>query len=200
MTVKTIDEILEEINEDKFSNPSTTSNKFKTDLWNFFRSIPKYDKLNCVEFGTHKGQTTRVLSFLFNKVYTINLPNHFDKAKELNGDRENIEYIGMDLYREPLDKEFKHTNISAIFIDALHTFDGVVSDFNRSLNFKLNDDVYYIFDDYGLYQDVRHAIDQLIYLGYLEKVQEIGYPRNHSFDSNRTLKESEGVICKLIKK
>ena len=201
MKIKTIDEILNEIVEDKVDNPTTTSFKFKTDLWNFFNSIPNSEKMNCVEFGTHKGQTTRVLSFLFKTVYTINLPGHFDKAKELNGDRRNIEYWGMDLTDKrtyPFTLTFKHNPVSVIFIDAIHTFDGVIDDFTRSKHFDLTDDVYFIFDDYGLYDDVRHAVDQLIYLNQLEKVQEIGHERGYTFE-NRTLKESEGLICKLIK-
>ena len=200
MQIKTIENILEDIVEDKIDNFSTTSFKFKTDLWNFFINIPNSKRWNCVEFGTHKGQTTRVLSFLFKQVYTINLPNNFDRAKEQNSDRFNIEYIGMDLYRQPIDQNFKHKDVSVIFIDALHTFDGIMSDFNRSLNLNLTDECYFIFDDYGLYTDVRHAVDQLVYLGYLTKVSEIGHPRNYSFNPTRKLSESEGIICKLLKK
>ena len=53
-----IDNVLQtEIREDKHDNPSTTSFKFKKDLYEFFKDSK--DKV-CVEFGTHKGQTTRI--------------------------------------------------------------------------------------------------------------------------------------------
>jgi hypothetical protein len=67
--IKTIEDILGDCGEDKFQNFTTTSNKFKTDLLNFFQSIPESKKWNALEYGTHKGQTTRVLSFLFKNVY-----------------------------------------------------------------------------------------------------------------------------------
>jgi hypothetical protein len=99
--LKTIEDILEEIKEDKSDNLSTTSFKMKRDIWEFFSNIPESKHYRAVEYGTHKGQTTRVLSHLFKYVYTINLPNHFDKAQELNADRDNIEYVGLDLYKQP---------------------------------------------------------------------------------------------------
>ena len=58
----TIESLIESINEDKHTNPTTTSNKFKTDVWDFFKDFK--DKV-CVEFGTHKGQTTKILSYCF---------------------------------------------------------------------------------------------------------------------------------------
>ena len=53
-----IDKLLEEIGEDKHQNMTTTSFKFKRDVWEFFQNFQ--DKI-AVEFGTHKGQTTKVL-------------------------------------------------------------------------------------------------------------------------------------------
>ena len=64
-----IDKLLAEIGEDKCDNFSTTSFKFKKDLWEFFQG---FDDKIAVEFGTHKGQTTKILSHLFKKVYTVN--------------------------------------------------------------------------------------------------------------------------------
>ena len=88
--MKTIEELLIEVGEDKHQNLSTTSFKFKTDLWNFFKGFE--DKV-CVEFGTHKGQTTRILSFLFDRVHTIN-NNENELAKELNRERNIIVHQG----------------------------------------------------------------------------------------------------------
>lgn len=203
MIRKEIDEIIKEVGEDKFQNPSTTSYKFKRGVWDFF-SDPKFLKLNCVEFGTHKGQTTRLLSFLFNHVYTINLAGHFSEAKKLNYDVKNISFIEMDLYNTPVEKNFKHKPVNVFFIDAVHTTDAVLTDFARSKELELGGgDVYYIFDDYGLYREVYHAIEQLVMTGQLEKVQYIGHEPNHTFNNskihNKTLNDWEGVICKLVR-
>lgn len=201
--MKTINEILEEVGEDKYQNLATTSFQFKTDLWEFFRSIKGSDKWNCCEFGTHKGQTTRVLSFLFNEVYTINLPGNLDEAKRLNSDRTNIEYIGMDLYRPPIETNFKTEPLNVFVIDAGHATNQVITDVTRACSMNLGEgDVYFIFDDYGLNSDVFVAIEQLIFFKKLEKLWFIGHSINHNFggNPNRILtKGSEGIICKLIR-
>ena len=200
--LKTIEEILQEVREDKKDNPSTTSFKFKTDLWNFFSEIPESKSMRCAEFGTHKGQTTRVLSYLFDYVYTINLPKHFTEAELLNKDRENIRYCGMDLYNQPIDELFPHKETNVFFIDANHEFDCVMSDFSRSLEFKYNEEFprYFVFDDYGLFsRTVYQAVNQLIRIGRLEKVCYLGHPPRHSFGGHpeRILQDHEGIILKL---
>lgn len=194
-----IEQLLSEIKEDKFQNFSTTSFKMKTDIWNFFNE-DRFKRLNCVEFGTHKGQTTRILAHLFNKVYTINLPNHFDSAMELNRDLDNIEYIPLDLYQTSVEDNFKHRPISVIFIDAGHEFDNVMMDITRALNFKLSKEVYFIFDDYGQEsRGVWMAVNQMVQIGKFEKVKYIGHPPRFSFGGNpeRKLADHEGIIVKL---
>ena len=84
-----IDQLLEEVGEDKTQNMTTTSLKFKRDVWEFFQGFE--DKI-AVEFGTHKGQTTKILSHLFKKVYTVNNQDNAE-AKRLNKNIQNIEYI-----------------------------------------------------------------------------------------------------------
>ena len=61
-----IEKLLKQIKEDKVDNMSTTSFKFKRDVWDFFQGFQ--DKI-AVEFGTHKGQTTRILSFLLTNIF-----------------------------------------------------------------------------------------------------------------------------------
>lgn len=199
--IKTIEELLFEVREDKVDNLSTTSFKFKTEVWNYFKQHPKHYRYHCVEFGTHKGQTTRILSHLFEQVYTINLPNHFGEAMELNRDRDNIVYCSMDLYNTPIYKNFTHKPITVFFIDAVHTFDSVMYDFSRCLEFKHyeNNDVYFIFDDYGAYREVWTAVNQLIRINKIEKVCYIGHEPRHSFGGTpeRILQDHEGIICKL---
>lgn len=196
---KTIDELLSEVKEDKQQNLSTTSFKFKRDLWDFFQG---FNDKNCVEFGTHKGQTTRIIAHLFHEIYTFNLPNHFYEAKHLNSDLDNIQYIGLDLYQSDIETTCKHKPISVFFIDAVHTFDAVMSDVTRALNFDLAEgDVYFVFDDVGLIPDVRFAVLQLISIKKLEYITGIGHEKGHNFGATppRILQDSEGFICKLIK-
>lgn len=208
-SLKTIEDILEEIKEDKSDNLSTTSFKMKRDIWEFFSNIPESKHYRAVEYGTHKGQTTRVLSHLFKYVYTINLPNHFDKAQELNADRDNIEYVGLDLYKQP-EQTFEYKPVNVHFIDAGHSFNQVMQDVVRALKMEsmnhletgLPLPVYFIFDDYGYASDrgVYMAVNQLFNVGTLERVTYIGHPPRHSFGGNpeRILADHEGIICKLV--
>ena len=179
--MKTIEELLLEVGEDKYQNLSTTSFKFKTDLWNFFKEFE--DKI-CVEFGTHKGQTTRILSFLFKKVYTINNNDNI-YAKQLNQDRNNIVYLNFDLY-------------SSNLLNITDTVDVFTS--------KCSENCYIIFDDYGcnVHTDgVRKAVDLTLKNGYIEIIKKIGHSPGHNFGNSgkggedRILDDYEGLITKI---
>lgn len=194
--MKQINEILEEIKEDKNDNTATTSFKFKTDLWNFFNT-EGFNSVSAVEFGTNKGQTTRVMSYLFNKVHTINyeLWRH-DFAKELNKDRNNIDYIVFDLY-SPNHLHIADDNIEVIFIDAGHDYHHVVSDIGRAIQFK--NLKYLVFDDYGLIKPVKDAVDEVLTMNpdNMSIAARIGHEPGHAFVGNRILKDSEGLIVKV---
>tara|TARA_R110000796_G_scaffold42823_6_gene105539 strand:+ start:320 stop:922 length:603 start_codon:yes stop_codon:yes gene_type:complete len=192
-----IDEILiNEIIEDKSDNPTTTSFKFKKDLYNFFKSFS--DKV-AVEFGTHKGQTTRILSLIFKEVYTIN-NNDNASAKQLNIDKNNIIYLNHNLYGfQEIDIPNK---VSMFFVDAGHKYDQVISDINRIFNMNCCEDCYIVFDDYGgegHKDNVKKAIDEAISMGALEYVQDIGHKIGHNFNNTRAGKliASEGIITKI---
>ena len=197
-----IESLLGDVGEDKHQNLTTTSFKFKRDLWDFCREqFPNgFKELSCVEYGTHKGQTTHVLAYLFDKVYTFNLPNHFDAAKELNKYLENIEYIGLDLYNSDIYEKLIDDKISLFFIDAVHSYDAVLSDFTRSLNIgnELDTLCFFVFDDFGSYPEVHKAVEDLIWVGKLEMVKYIGHEPRHDFGQGRILSDHEGIICKLI--
>lgn len=191
-----IKELLKQIKEDKIDNMSTTSFKFKTDIWDFFQN--NQDKV-AIEFGTHKGQTTRILSFLFKKVYTIN-NNDSLMAKELNKDRNNIIYLNFDLYSGknlPISDE-----ISMFLIDAGHDYEHVISDINLAFSLNLNKDCYIVFDDYGLIQYSEHvhkAVNQAIDSNALMFVKGIGHEQGFNFGGNppRILQNYEGLITKI---
>ena len=198
--MKTIDELLIEIGEDKTQNLSTTSFQFKRDVWNYFQGFQ--DKV-VVEFGTHKGQTTRILSFLFKKVYTINNNDNI-YAKQLNQDRNNIVYLNFDLYSSNL---LNITDTVDVFlIDAGHEYEQVIMDINRTFTSKCSENCYIIFDDYGcnVHTDgVRKAVDLTLKNGYIEIIKKIGHSPGHNFGNSgkggedRILDDYEGLITKI---
>lgn len=189
-------DILLEMMEDKTENPSTTSKKFKKDLWKFCHEFDLIGK-NAVEFGTHKGQTTAILSELSNEVYTFNLPGNFDEAKRYNSERTNINYIGLDLYDSDSDPAIiPKPSIHLVFSDAVHSFDGVTRDYHNANNwFELNPNCYFVFDDYGAWPEVARAVDYMIEFRILEFVRFIGHESGFQF-SNKTLTHYEGIICR----
>lgn len=192
-----IEKLLSEINEDKHMNLATTSNKFKTDLWNFFLK-PNFSSMRAIEFGTHKGQTTRVLAHLFKEVITINLSwAHLASAMELNADLDNIRYVPFDLYQNEHTTNPVDDVIDVFFIDAGHEYWQVHKDLARAMAMNTSDIPYVIFDDYGMMDGVYEVVTE--FDGVLTIVQEIGHEAGHDFggDPPRILKRSEGVICQL---
>jgi len=193
----TIEFIIESIGEDKHTNSTTTSNKFKTDIWDFFQGFK--DKI-CIEFGTHKGQTTKVLSYLFKMVFTVNKDEQsFNNAKMMNVGLDNITYVPFDLYSN---RSLVLKDISVALIDAGHKYDQVVSDINRCLNIKYDGDFYIVFDDYGMniHEDhVKRAVDEFIDIKKIEVVKKIGCEPGHVFEENKVLNDYEGLICKVVK-
>lgn len=195
----TIDQLLQEPGqEDKVQNLSTTSFQFKRDLWDFFSE--NFSHCHAVEFGTHKGQTTRIMAFLFDQVYTINRPvdDVFVEAKILNRDRDNINYIGFNLYGSG--KLVIPNEVSMVFIDANHEYDNVMQDIERALGFRLSSEAFLVFDDYGSSAGVKIAVTDFVDEGKLQIVRTIGHGPAHSFGGRpeRILQDFEGVICKVV--
>ena len=198
--MKTINELLIEIKEDKTDNLSTTSFQFKRDVWNYFQNCQ--DKI-AVEFGTHKGQTTRILSFLFKQVYTIN-NNDNEVAKEFNKDRDNIVYLNFDLYSNSQLPIFD--TIDVFLIDAGHDYGHVIYDINRATSMNCAEDCYIIFDDYGLdsfNHHVKKAVNEAIAIGALQSIKGIGHEAGFNFGKgnktgpDRILEDFEGLITKI---
>lgn len=197
----TIEQVLQEIKEDKQHNLSTTSFKFKQDVWNFFQGFQ--DKV-AVEFGTNKGQTTKLLSYLFNKVYTVNINDNAD-AIALNLNRNNIEYISnFNLYSHQLLPI--SDSASLFFIDAGHQYAEIISDINRVTSMPCEVDCYLLFDDYGsmINPGIKQAVNQAVEQGILEIIEFIGHEKGHNFGNavkggpDRILLDREGVITKII--
>ena len=186
---------------DKREYKETTSLKFKEDLIESFSEIGS--KYTILELGTNHGHTTRVLSFLFDKVITVDWkedPN-LKMARELNKDRDNITYVKKDLYRD----SWNFSNFDVVFFDAVHTHEAVTSDINNVLRTG-KDSMYFIFDDYGHpTSNGPHDIvnDFIKNMKDFKVVKYIGEPEGTKLweKSGRdvSLKTWEGIICKYEK-
>ena len=178
---------------DKDTHKTTTSIKFKKDLIDAF-SDDSYGEATVLEIGTHMGHTTKVLSYLFKKVITINV-NPIDD-NYICKDIDNIEHIVMDSYR--LEGWPKWKNISVVLIDAIHNYEAIKKDIQNSLKLPHVGDRYLVFDDYGnrIHSEVKRAIDESINNNLLIKVGGIGYPPQ-SLVNDMIFDDWEGLICQV---
>lgn len=188
----TLDEILTMV-PDKFSDITTTSKKFKSDVYSFFNT-PEFADKTCLEIGCKNGFTTLILTYLFKTVYGINYdtvksPNEFLTSKN----RTNFKLYAQDVYKLGLPVD----NADVIFVDAVHTYQAVLIDIENSLKLKSVGKKYFIFDDIGLYPEVRSAVYECVDAGLLKVEKKIGYG---PFDGDfvRLLADHEGIICSEV--
>ena len=114
------------VHKDKWCK--TTSRKFKEDVLRIFRDR-KMD--NCIEIGSCRGDTTRVLSECFKKVYSFEQSSdNITYIKERCSDVDNVEISQADVY----DSNFEIPDVSVAFIDAGHSTELVKKDISRFLN------------------------------------------------------------------
>ncbi len=195
-----VDKILKGI-PDKRQDKDTTSLKFKRDLIEFFGD--DWQDKTCLEIGTNRGYTTRILSFLFKKVISCEYDWDLLKfAEDVNKDRDNIEFLQRDVYQT--NWEFK--NIDVVFIDCVHDYPNVMHDIQKSISLvKPSGELILVFDDYGLpkpphrEKDVKDAVDQYVdEHPSFDLVQHIGEEKGSDCRPGKLLKAEEGVICKYI--
>ena len=181
---------------DKRQYKDTTSLKFKQDLVEAFENT-ECEEYTILEVGTNHGHTTRILSYLFKQVVTLDWheePN-LRMAKELNKDRDNIIYHEKDVYRESWD-DLNLPSYEVSFIDCNHEYDSVISDIQNCITFG-DSKQYLIFDDYGHpTTGVKEAIQDVIKANSLFKlVQYLGEGKGSDCRPGLILKDYEGVIC-----
>lgn len=179
-----IDDIINKL-PDKSNDYSTTSHKFKRELYQF--CIDNDLKTGC-ELGSCMGYTTRIMANCLNKVYSVDV--NFEKNKTLNRDLDNIIYIKHNLYGpkalEILD------NIDICLIDANHDYQYVLKDIKTAIGLGSQ---YLVFDDYGLFKGVRRAVDESFDNLKWRLIDHIGMPPKHNFGGGRMLLHHEGVIA-----
>jgi hypothetical protein len=168
----------------------TTSRKFKEDILRIFKD----NKMNdCIEIGSCRGDTTRVLAECFKKVYSFEQSSdNITYIKQRCSDVENVEVSQSDVYGS----DFQIPDVSVAFIDAGHSTELVKKDIARFLN--KNPNMVLVFDDYGQRDDsIRRAIQE----SKLEISRYIGEYNGFSFNrvngERVSLNGREGVICNL---
>ena len=190
----------------KLKDKGTISIKFKHDICEWALTNKKFcQSKTAVELGTCLGYTTRVLSHLFDKVVTFdNLPDRIYKAKKYNSDRNNIEFCYEDLY-DPESRWWENVdNVGLVFIDASHEYEHIKRDIDNVLKLNRSDNMLIIFDDYGMFPEVKLAVMEYIEQGRLQPVQYLGHPKGF-YCPECTIRipavslDHEGVMC-LVKK
>jgi len=177
---------------DKTEFKNTTSLKFKQDVIEFFKD----KNLNtCLEIGTNHGWTTRILSDLFKNIYTVDHSiDNTNKAKNNNSDKTNINFITADAYKSSTYLGMPKMDI--VFIDCIHTYEGVLADINTALSLMdIEKGMYFIFDDYGHPQStgVKDAILKAIEEG-LKVEKYIGQETGYQYNPTSILIDNEGII------
>ena len=168
--------------------------KFKADTIDFFRN--GFEDKTVLEVGTSLGYGTKILSGLFNKVITLDNSNEkLYEAKENLKDLHNVEFRLMDVYRERWEFNEK---VDVVFIDCVHTYQHLKSDVDNSLN--TFDKPILMFDDYGLFPDLKQLIDEYVDAGKLKILQKIGQHKGKIYPKtmNKILKDREGIICQGV--
>ncbi len=185
---------------DKRQDKNTTSLKFKIDLINYFQNIEGSEDFVCTEVGTSLGYTTGVLAQLFGKVYALEYDkNNLAHSQTINQKHNNITYRNIDVYKEDWETKEK-VNVS--FIDCVHEYIEVGRDIGNSLR-RGEGEMYLVFDDYGLIEQVHRAIDDFILRTgnpgqpELVKVTYIGEPKGSDCRPGKVLTDWEGVILKI---
>ena len=168
----------------------TTSRKFKEDILRIFKDKKIYD---CIEIGSCRGDTTRVLSECFKKVYAFEQSSeNIEYLKQRCADVNNVEISQADVY----DSNFEIPEVSVAFIDAGHSTDLVKKDIVRFLN--KNPKMVLVFDDYGQKDEsIKKAIEE----SDVEISRHIGEYNGFTFyrlnGEESTFVGREGVICNL---
>jgi len=187
---------------DKKDYPNTTSLKFKKDLYNYFFDS-KFRDVKALEIGSHRGHTTKVMSYLFKEVITMNINPKGDDWIPMGN--ENIKYIVNDAYNglpwhtsvsnDVLDDYFY--DIEVIYVDALRGYENVKMDLAHALQLQpRNKKRYIIIEDYGnvKFDGVKHAVDEVCWWGHMEIVKGIGYPAGTEHGTMK-YNDWEAVIC-----
>lgn len=193
--VDRVETILSEL-PDKWEVKTTTSKKWKRGLYNFCK---EEGIKSVLEIGTSLGHTTYFMAHFVDKVTTLEFSeDRVKRASKLSEKHNNINFICGSAYDE---WNFDYHDL--VIIDCIHEYKYIKSDIENAINLGTK---YIAFDDYGLFPELKTAIDEAIDSGRLELVYKIGYPAGTHFymskstntTSDKVLADSEGIICRVL--
>ena len=178
--------------KDTFKN--ATSRKFKLDLFDFFKD-KKYKKMKVLELGACHGDTTRIFSEIFDKVYAVdrsddNVKLIKDKCKDVNNVKASIMDVTNDTWNFP--------QVDVVFVDASHDYPQVAIDIQKTIDYF--DNPILVFDDYGNPNNlsIRTSIDEKIKEGKVKINKKIGEDVGYKTKAGWEMIDREGVICNVI--
>ena len=172
----------------------TTSRNFKKDIMKTF-SDEKFKDLTMMEIGSCQGNSTVVYSSVFKKVYGIEKNSwNIEQAKTKCKDIDNVEFIQKDIYTE----EWDFSQVNVVMIDAGHTYEHVVHDIQKVMNYFDNPII--IMDDYGNPNvEIKRAIDEAINSGLVTKGPHIGEVSGFKTAAGWVMNDKEGIILNFNK-
>jgi len=189
-TFNTNELILNNVNhKDTFKN--ATSRKFKSDLFDFFKD-DKYKKMKVLELGACHGDTTRIFSEIFEKVYAVDRSeDNVGLIKQKCKDVSNVEVSVMDVTND----EWNFLQVDVVFIDASHDYPQVAIDIQKSIDYFNNPII--ILDDYGNpnNKNIRNSIDLKVSENKIKVDTLIGEGVGYKTKSGWEMVDREGVIC-----
>ena len=169
----------------------TCSDEFREEIKDFFKEKSHY---KIAEIGSHKGYTTRFLSNIFKKVYAVdNSVEWTNFNKSLNNDRNNIEYVHLNIYKDSWDII---PDVDVVFIDALHSYEHCKSDMYNSLK-RFKNLKYIIFDDYGVWSGVKQIVNESLTNQILTFEKYIGINNVPGLRNEVFKNTAEGIICRI---
>ena len=179
------------ISDDTAMNIWGCSEEFKQDIKYFFKDEIKSE---IVEVGSHRGYTTRFLSTIFGKVYSVDNKDNWTTSfnKELNKDRINIKYINSDIYN----KSYSVTrDIETVFINGPFNYEQCKK-IICNLPEQFHNLKYIIMDNYGVCNDIKKCINKWLDCELLIGAKYMGL--NNIQTTHHSVKNtSEGIICKI---
>lgn len=189
-------EVLNKI-PDKWESKTTTTKKFKLDLYEF---VVKNNVRSILEIGSSVGHSAFFLGHYVDKFSCVELDNNRIKMiQKLCSGLNSVVCHRMNVYAQ----EWRFDYHDMVIIDCIHDYKHASKDINNSLNIKPK---YLAFDDYGLFPGVKKAVDEFISNKKLEVEMRIGYATGSVFSMSKSadatkdkkLLDSEGIICKVI--
>ena len=172
----------------------TTSRNFKKDIMKTF-SDEKFKDLTMMEIGSCQGNSTVVYSSVFKKVYGVEKNSwNIEQAKKKCKDIDNVEFIQKDIYTE----EWDFPQVNVVMIDAGHTYEHVVHDIQKVMNYFDNPII--IMDDYGNPNvEIKRAKDEAINSGLVTKGPHIGEVSGFKTAAGWVMNDKEGIILNFNK-